>query len=316
MPLAADIMTTSLFDGQVALVTGASRGLGHAYARLLAAQGAYVVLNDLPAEAAALDDTVAAIVAAGGRACTDRHDLVADAAGPVDTALARFGRLDIVINNAGCTGGGTIDQMPAADVDRLLAVNVGAAVGVLRAAWPVFVRQRYGRVVNTASGSVMGLAGCFAYQTSKAAVIGLTRSLALDGSAHGIKVNAINPIAYTRMSADIPDPAFVDFLRRHFQPETVAPFVVALASRDVPCSGELFSVGGGMAARVPLGFVPGAVLDAGAAPADWLARFGDVMDLTGLQVPPHAMSEVDYRARQIGAMLASASQDAPDWSHP
>jgi NAD(P)-dependent dehydrogenase (short-subunit alcohol dehydrogenase family) len=306
-------MTGTLFQDQVVVVTGASRGLGRAYAVALAGAGARVVLNDRPDEGRALEAVVAQIAAAGGQACPDQHDLLDHPAGPVETALARFGRLDAVINNAGATGGGTVDRMPAGDFDRLMAVNVSAAVGVLRAAWPVFERQRYGRVVNTASGSVLGLPGCFAYQTSKAAVIGLTRALAQDGAPLGIRVNAVSPIAHTRMTADIPDPAFVDFLRRHFPPEAAAPFVLALASRDVPCSGELFSVGGGVAARVTLGIVPGAVLGPTASPERWLARFDDVMDLAGQQVPPHAMAEVALRAQQIGAALA-ADGDAPDWS--
>lgn len=305
-------MMKALFEDQVVVVTGASRGLGRAYAMALAREGARVVLNDRPEEAQALDDVMTQIGAAGGHACADARDLVAFPAGPVETALARFGRLDAVINNAGVTGGGTVDGMPAGDFDRLMAVNVGASVGVLRAAWPVFERQRYGRIVNTASGSVLGLPGCFAYQTSKAAVIGLTRALAQDGAALGIRVNAVSPIAHTRMTADIPDAAFVAFLREHFPPEAAAPFVLALASRDVPCSGELFSVGGGMAARVTLGIVPGAVLGPGARPQAWLSRFDDVMDLAGQQIPPHAMAEVAFRAQQIGAAL-QVDGGAPDW---
>jgi NAD(P)-dependent dehydrogenase (short-subunit alcohol dehydrogenase family) len=307
------MMPNALFEEQVVVVTGASRGLGRAYAMALANAGARVVVNDLPQEAAALDALVAQIQAAGAQACANHDDLLRHPAGPVDTALARYGRLDAVINNAGATGGGTVAQMPVEAFDRLMAVNVGASVGVLRAAWPVFERQRYGRIVNTASGSVLGLPGCFAYQTSKAAVIGLTRALAQDGAALGIRVNAVSPIAHTRMTADIPDAAFVDFLRQHFPPEAVAPFVLALASREVPCSGELFSVGGGMAARVTLGIVPGAVLGAAASPGAWLSRFDEVMDLAGQQIPPHAMAEVAFRAQQIGAALQAAG-GAPDWS--
>ncbi len=301
-------------NGQAALVTGASRGLGLAYARLLARQGYGVVLNDLSSEADALAAAVRDIVASSGEAHVDLHDLTREPAGPVATAVRVFGRIDVVVNNAGATGGGTIDQMPAEEFDRLLAINVGGAVGVLRAAWPHFVRQGYGRVVNTASGSVLGLPGCFGYQTSKAALIGLTRSLALDGAPHGIKVNAVNPIAWTRMTADIPDAAFRQFLQANFRPELVAPFVVALASRDVPCSGELFSVGGGMAARVTLGYVPGAVLGAAASPQAWLARFDEVMSTEGGHVAAHAMEEVAFRARQIGAVLQATTDGLPDWS--
>ncbi|HWI10416.1 MAG TPA: SDR family NAD(P)-dependent oxidoreductase [Burkholderiaceae bacterium] len=311
--------TTSVeFHGQVAIVTGAGRGLGRAYAQLLARRGCKVVVNDLapalsgsPAQA-----VVDEIRAGGGTAQADLHDVAARPEAIVRSALDAFGRIDIVINNAGVTGGGRIDEMPAADFDRLLDVNLRGAVGVLRAAWPHFVKQGYGRVVNTSSGSVLGLPGCFAYQTSKAALIGLTRALALDGAPHGIKVNAINPIAYTRMTADIPDPAFRNFLETHFQPALAAPFVVALVCRDLPCSGELFSVGGGIAARVTLGYVPGRVLGADATPEDWLAQFDGVLATEGLRVAPHAMDEVAYRAQQIGAVLANANGAATDWSRP
>ena len=306
------------FRGQVAVVTGASRGLGRAYALLLARHGCKVVVSDLPLErsGSSAHDVVDEIRALGESAHADSHDVAAEPEAIVRSAMEVFGRIDIVINNAGATGGGRIDEMPLLEFDRLLDVNLRGAVGVLRAAWPHFVKQGYGRVVNTASGSVLGLPGCFAYQTSKAALIGLTRSLALDGSSHGIKVNAINPIAYTRMTADIPDPAFRSFLATHFQPELAAPFVIALASRDVPCSGELFSVGGGMAARVALGYVPGRVLGASAAPEDWLAQFDGVLSTEGLRVAPHALDEVAFRAQQVGAVLATEGGKAPDWSQP
>jgi NAD(P)-dependent dehydrogenase (short-subunit alcohol dehydrogenase family) len=300
------------FDGQVALVTGAAGGLGESYARLLAERGCRVVVNDIePA-----DRVVGAIRAAGGIATADSHDITRDPDAPVAFALAQFGRLDIVINNAGITGGGRIDEMPGADFDRLLDLNVRAAVGVLRAAWPHFVKQGYGRVVNTSSGSVLGLPGCFAYQTSKAALIGLTRALAHDGAPHGIKVNAINPTAYTRMTAEIPDAAFRDFLQGHFPPEAAAPFVIALCSREVPCSGELFTVGGGLAARVALAYSDGIVLGASARPEAWLARFGEVLAAGSLHVAPHCMDEIAYRARQLGAPLATGDRQAPDWSRP
>jgi hypothetical protein len=128
-------------------------------------------------------------------------------------------------------------------------------VAVLRAAWPVMRKAGYGRIVNTSSGSVLGLPWSFGYQATKAAIIGLTRALALDGAAHNIKVNAVSPIAWTQMTSDIPDQRFRDFLAERFPPECCAPFVAALVSESVPCSGELFSVGGGVAARVFLAVI-------------------------------------------------------------
>jgi len=302
------------FRGQVVLVTGASRGLGLAYALLLAQRGATVVLNDQPSEAVALSTAIDRITRSGGKATATVHDVVNAGADIVADALAAHGRLDALINNAGVTGGGSIDRMSAADFDRLLAVNLQGPVGILRAAWPHFVRQGYGRVVNTASGSVMGLPGCFAYQTSKAALIGLTRSLALDGAKLGIRVNAVNPIASTCMTADIPDPRFRAFLHAHFPPEAAAGFVVALVSRDVTCNGELFSVGGGFAARVTLGYVPGVVLGTAASPGDWLRHLDEVLGSEGNRICTDAMDEVAFRAKQIGALFAGANGEPPDWS--
>lgn len=305
-------MTPHTLAGRVALVTGAGGGLGAAYARLLAGRGCKVVVNDVQGA----EESAAALRAIGGQAIADASDLRRASAEPVRAALKTWGRLDIVINNAGATGGGTIDLMPEAEFEHLLDVNLRASVGVLRAAWPAFVAQGYGRVVNTASGSVLGLPGCFAYQTTKAALIGLTRALALDGAPHGVKVNAVNPVAWSSMTADIPDPAFREHLQTHYPPSAVAPFVVALCDEAVPCSGELFSVGGGLAARVVLGYVAGLSLGTEVTPGDWLARFAEVLAPEGLRIASHAMEEVAFRAQQLGAALESPTASAPDWSRP
>lgn len=297
------IRTGTRYEGQVAIVTGAGRGLGREYALLLAAEGARVVVNgpSLGGLASTAPAVAAEILAAGGIAVPDLHDAVVDAAGIVATAMEAWGCVDIVINNAGATDGGGIDEMSEERFEHLMDVNVRASVAVLRAAWPIMKRNGYGRVVNTASASVYGLPGCFAYQTSKAAILGLTRALAFDGSAHGIKVNAVCPIAWTGMTAEIPDAAFRDLLATHFQPQLVAPFVAALAAREVPCSGQIFSAGGGLAAHMVLGFTPG-YRPAGAPGIDaYLDNFDAICATDGLVAPDGAMEEMAFRARQLGA---------------
>jgi NAD(P)-dependent dehydrogenase (short-subunit alcohol dehydrogenase family) len=164
----------------------------------------------------------------------------------------------------------------------------------------------YGRIVNTSSGSTMGLPGSSAYISAKAAVMGLTRALAFDGAPHGIKVNAVMPIAFTRLTRQIPSARFREFLEQYFPPEAVAPFVGALLTEEVPCSGETFSVGAGIAARVGLATVPGYVAGEPAV-EDYLANFDRVMAPEGLWVPSSSMDEVEFRAGQLGVELRRPS---------
>lgn len=295
------------YEGRVAIVTGAGRGLGRTYARLLAAEGARVVVNGpaLGDQASTAGDVVEEIRALGGEAVMDQHDVTLDPAAIVSTAIDTWGTVDIVINNAGATDGGGIDDMSLERFERLVDINFRASVAVLRAAWPVLKDKRYGRVVNTSSGSVLGLPACFAYQATKSAIIGLTRSLAFDGAPYGIKVHAICPIAWTAMTGHIPDERFRKFLEAHFSPDLVAPFVGALVTEEVPCSGEVFSVGGGIASRLVLGFTPG--YRAGSAPsiASYLEHFDQICHTDGLVVADSSMCEIAYRAQQL---------DIQDWA--
>jgi NAD(P)-dependent dehydrogenase (short-subunit alcohol dehydrogenase family) len=295
----------------VAIVTGAARGLGRAHAQLLAAGGAKVLLNDLGGDtrggggsSAPVHATAEEIVAGGGEAVADTHDVVTSADAIVGAALDRWGRLDIVINNAGIAGGGSIDQIPPDTFDRMIDVHYRGAVAVLRAAWPSMREQRYGRVVNTSSGSVFGVPFSSAYVSAKSALIGLTRALALDGKRHGIVVNAIMPIAWTRLTEQVPDEAFRTFLSSSFDPALVAPFVAALVSDEVPCTGEVFTVGGGIAARVFLGMAQGYRAEQPTA-GDFLAHFDEVCDLQGSFHPANSMEEIAYRASQLGIDYAS-----------
>jgi NAD(P)-dependent dehydrogenase (short-subunit alcohol dehydrogenase family) len=205
---------TGPLEGRVALVTGAGRGIGRAHARLLAARGAAVVVCDLGATLdgtgtdATVDATVVAeIAAAGGRAVADASDISSFAGGAqaVASALDAFGRIDIVVNNAGLAGGAGIEAVTEEMLARVMAVNFVGSVATTRAAWSHLVAQGGGRVVNTVSEVALDTkipgGGGIGYGAAKAAVWSLTLSLAEEGRAHGITVNAVSPGAFTRMNA-------------------------------------------------------------------------------------------------------------------
>jgi NAD(P)-dependent dehydrogenase (short-subunit alcohol dehydrogenase family) len=309
-------VSTDRYAGRVAIVTGGGGGLGREYALLIASGGGRVVVNDLGGDqhggreggAAPAEGVVSEIRAAGGEAVADTSDVAAEPGAVVRTAVGTWGRLDLVVNNAGIAGGGSIDEIAPKDFDRMIDVHYRGTVGVCRAAWPVLREGGYGRIVNTSSGSTMGLPGSSAYISAKAAVMGLTRALAFDGAPYGIKVNAVMPIALTRLTRQIPSARFRDFLDAHFPPSAVAPFVGALLAEGVPCSGETFSVGGGIAARVVLATVPGFVA-AEPQVEDYLANFDQVMATEEMWVPAGSMDEVEFRARQLGVELRSPTFD-------
>ncbi len=290
-------MTEHRFDGRVAIVTGAGRGIGRAHARLLAARGASVVVNDLggsmqgegtdvrPAEA-----VVAEIAADGGTAAADTSDVAteAGAAALVDLALERFGRIDIVVNNAGIMRWGGLPDVDVADLERHLAVHVLGTFGTVRAAWPHLVAQGYGRIVNTTSSGVFGLPANLAYATAKGGVLGLTRSLATAGAANGITANCIAPAAMTRM-AGRPESAGEPAADDPMAPDLVAPMVAFLAHEDCPVTGEVYAAGAGRFARIFLAATPGYVHEGVPTIEDVADRFAEISDEAGYAVPADLM---------------------------
>jgi NAD(P)-dependent dehydrogenase (short-subunit alcohol dehydrogenase family) len=282
------------FDGRVAIVTGAGRGIGRAHALLLAARGASVVVNDLGgsiegvgADAGPAADVVAEIVAAGGSGCADTND-VADVAGAqalVDGAVERFGRLDILVNNAGIVRWAGLPEADADNLSSTLAVHVGGSFNTTRAAWPRMVEQGYGRIVMTGSTGMFGLPTNLSYATAKAAIVGLTRSINTAGVKHGIKINVIAPAAFTRMAGG---PA--GDLETQMAPELVAPMVAYLAHENCPVSGEIYTAGAGRFARIFIASTPGYVHDAAAPTIEDVAEhWATINDETGYFVPSDLM---------------------------
>jgi NAD(P)-dependent dehydrogenase (short-subunit alcohol dehydrogenase family) len=253
------------FEGRVAVITGAGRGIGRAYALLLAGRGARVIVNDLggsmqgTGEDAAVASTVAAeIAAAGGSAIADDSDVVsaAGAQALIDAAVGNFGRLDILINNAGIIKWAGFPEADEANLERHLAVHVLGSFNTTRAAWPHMVEQGYGRIVMTTSSGIFGLPKNLSYATAKGGVIGLTRSIATMSEAHGIKVNLIAPAAMTRMAGPDADP---DDTSSPMAPGQVAPLVAFLAHEACPVNGEMYAAGAGRFARIFIASTPGYV---------------------------------------------------------
>ena len=295
------------FDGQVAIVTGAGGGLGAAHAKLLAARGAHIVVNDYGgnthgagSSTTPADEVVAEIRAQGGEAVASYDSVVTAAAGLaiVRTALDTFGRIDIVVANAGISGGGRFGEIPSESVERMVDTHLMGAFNLLQPAWPHMTAQGYGRVVLTSSGSVFGTASA-PYVSAKAGVFGLARSLSSEGRDKGIKVNAIMPVAYSRMTAQIPEDDFRTWIERNFPPHKVSPFVALLAHESAPCTGETFSVGGGRVARVVLGVGPGWHTPQ-PTPEAFLEHLDDIMSIEPLVLPRTGEHEVAYYAPALG----------------
>jgi NAD(P)-dependent dehydrogenase (short-subunit alcohol dehydrogenase family) len=253
------------FDERVCVVTGAGGGLGRSHALELARRGAKVLVNDL---GGSLDGTgsspraaqrvVDEILAAGGQAAAN-YDSVATPAGGqaiIDSALEAFGRVDVVVNNAGILRDKAFHKMDAAMIDAVIDVHLKGAFYVSAPAFRLMREQGYGRIISTSSAS--GLFGNFGqanYGAAKAGLAGLTRVLAIEGAGHGIKANAIAPIAFTRMTEDL-----LGELATRVTPETVSPIVAYLAHEECTVNGNVYSVAGGRVARIVTVETSGVVL--------------------------------------------------------
>ena len=255
-------MTELGFDGQVAIITGAGGGLGKQHALLLASRGALVVVNDLGgavdgtgADVGAAQLVVDEITAAGGEAVADANSVATPEGGAaiVQTAIDAFGRVDIVVNNAGILRDKSFSNMTSELFDPVIDVHLRGAFHVTQPAWKHMRERSYGRIISTSSSS--GLFGNFGqanYGAAKMGLVGFTRVLSVEGAKYGITANAIAPFALTRMTESLLGP-----LGEKVAPELVSPLVAYLAHESCTATGRVFSVGGGRVAEVFIGEAQG-----------------------------------------------------------
>jgi len=292
-------VTDISFIDQVAVVTGAGGGLGRTYALELAARGASVVVNDLGgssagvgSDASAAQKVVEEITAKGGSAVAS-HDSVSTPEGGqaiVDTAVEAFGRVDIVINNAGILRDKTFAKLAVEDLEAVLDVHLKGAFYVSQPAFRVMKEQGYGRFVFTASNAgVFGNFGQTNYGAAKMGLVGLSNVLAIEGAKANIKSNVICPIARTRMTEELLGP-----LAESVEPELVTPMVVYLASSACELTHEVFSAGGGRYARVFVGLAPGWFAGKGVEVSadDVAAHIDDIRKQDGYIVPNSIADEL------------------------
>jgi NAD(P)-dependent dehydrogenase (short-subunit alcohol dehydrogenase family) len=250
------------FNGQVAIVTGAGGGMGHDMALTLAARGAKVVVNDYGGDilghagsSAKADAVVKEIRAAGGTAIGSGAAVGTPEAAQaiVKTAMDAWGRVDVLINNAGVTAFGGLDEIPTEDVARVLGINFWGPYLLMREVWPIMKRQAYGRILNVSSSATFGMGTITPYSASKAGLIGLSTDAAIEGRPLGILVNALLPAGHTRLSGDeLTAPEHAAWFKKYFQTTKIAQAVAYLVSRDMQHAGEVYDVGGGRVAK--LGF--------------------------------------------------------------
>ena len=284
------------FDGQVAVVTGAGRNLGRAYALLLASRGAKVVVNDLGVGISDTDgmvdapptnpatDVVAEIIAAGGEAVVDTSSIV-DPSGPViETALEAYGRIDIVINNAGVVRQAPVAEYTDEKCRAMTDTHLLGTMHVSRAAWPHMAAQGSGHIVNLSSGSgLIGISGMAMYGAVKLGVVGMTRGMAVEGRPLGIVVNVVAPQASVRGN-DFGRLRWTPALAEWLSAEQISGLVAYLAHSTCTTTGELFNAGGGLVSRVVLAASEG-VAERPMTPEAVAAHWDEIMAQPVVEVP-------------------------------
>ena len=292
----SDARSTAVgFDGKVAIITGAGGGLGRQHALLMASRGALIVINDLGgavdgsgSDKGAADHVVDEIKALGGEAVANADSVSTPEGGAaiVKTAIDAFGRVDIVINNAGILRDKAFHNMTPDLVDPVLAVHLKGAFNVTQAAWPHMREQGYGRVISTSSAAgIFGNFGQANYGAAKMGLIGFTRVLAVEGAKYNIKANAIAPLALTRMTESL-----LGALGDKLDPALISPMVTYLASEECEATGRVFSVGGGRVAEVFIGETKGYYHQA-ISPEDVRDNWSTITERDGYAVPANLGEE-------------------------
>ena len=301
-------MSEVRFDGRVAIVTGAGGGLGRSHALLLASRGAKVVVNDLGggrdgtgAPTRMADQVVAEIKAAGGEAVANYNGVDTAEGGEaiVKTALDTWGKIDIVIANAGILRDRAFHNITEEDWDKIFAVHVKGSFNVIQPAFRVMRQNNYGRIIVTTSNA--GLYGNFGqanYSSAKTALLGFASTLELEGAKYNIKANVIAPVAASRLTEDVMPPQVLEKLK----PEYVSPVVAYLCSEECEVSGNIFTAGGGYVGRAAIVESKGAVLP-NLTIEDVRDNIGRITDMSGAEEFSNAFDEVQKR-------LAPATQAA------
>jgi NAD(P)-dependent dehydrogenase (short-subunit alcohol dehydrogenase family) len=313
-------MNALRFDGQVGIVTGGGRGLGRLYAMELARRGASVLVNDLGGssqgdgcDVSVANQVVAEIEAAGGVAAASSESVATPEGGQaiVDAALDRFGRVDIVINNAGIIKFTPFDEVTPEEWRKTLNVHLDGSFHVSQPAFRVMKKQGYGRFVFISSTfGAFGQMGTSSYATAKAGLLGLSNVVALEGAAHGIRSNAVLPVGFSRMVTDqesggpIPPgrQAYYDAIR----PELITPLVIYLASRECALSHRAIAACAGRYSRVFAGYGDGWLSEAGSTPSaeDMAEQVARLDSTDGFFVPESSVDETIAVCRQRGIDLS------------
>jgi len=291
-------MSKIRYDNRVAIITGAGGGLGRSYALYLAERGANIVVNDLGGstdgqgnDTKAADKVVNEIKAAGGQAVAN-YDSVSTAVGGeniVKTAMDAFGKVDIVINNAGILRDSSILKMPSASFDILIDVHLKGAFYVTQPAFKIMKENGYGRIVNTASAA--GLFGNFGqvnYAAAKMGLVGMSSVFAIEGAKYNIKSNVIAPIARTRLTEGVMAP--MGEAANIFDPTYIAPLVAYLCAEECAYSHDVFNVGAGRYARIFVGSAPGWQAPKGKPPTveDIRDQRAAIHAIDGFKIPTQA----------------------------
>ncbi|KIY72364.1 peroxisomal hydratase-dehydrogenase-epimerase [Cylindrobasidium torrendii FP15055 ss-10] len=297
------------FKGHTVVITGAGGGLGKAHSLFFASRGANIVVNDFNGKAA--QAVVDQIVAAGGKAVVNTSS-VTDGAAVIKTAVDNFGTVTILINNAGILRDKGFKNMSDKEWDQIIEVHLKGAFSCTKAAWPIFRKQKFGRVINTASAAgIYGNFGQANYSAAKMGLIAFTKTLATEGAKYNIKATAIAPIAASPMTETVMPPEMLSKLG----PEFVSPFLGAVCHPDgVDASGRVFELGAGYVGEIRWERSAGAIFktDSSFTPSAVKAKFSEITDFTKADYP-RSMQDIDAMGKlEAAKKIASNEQASPE----